>query len=134
MSKFEDLRADTPRLVVEFERGADGTEQFKWGIVGSLPRLTLIGYVGRVQAELQFRCALSCPQMALVIAWDDRRRAFSYFVHPDVPVDSLVGMLEVAKQSLVMSQLEAQLKAAQAGLHRPSGLIGVDGRPIMKRG
>ena len=125
MSSFiETVQADTPRLVVMFRRDGD-KEQFQWGMVGSMPILTLVGYIVRVQAELAFRSPDVCNQEALVIAWDSELRKFSWFVHPNIPIDSLVGMLDTIKSTILGSHMARQAAAQQL-------ILGPDGRP-MKR-
>lgn len=128
MSKFSEAMATNPsRLVVLFRHDECGQEQFTWGIVGTLPTITLIGYLTRVQAGLAHRWAeprQDCDQSALVVAWTDGK--FSWFVHPDIPVDSLVGMLDLIKAYLVDSKLAEQASAAQ------TGLVDKNGKPILR--
>lgn len=128
-TKFIDVvKQDTPRLVVTFGHEG-GHERFQWGIIGAMPILSLIGCVVRVQAELPLLepsdDRYDCPESALVIVWDGAR--FHWFVHRDIPADSLVGMLETIKLSIIGSNL-AQQQAAQG-----VGLVGPDGRPLMRR-
>lgn len=118
------MNQDTPRLVVEFTRPAPDQEQFKWGIVGKLPALTLVGFIVRVQAELAFRKPEECDKMALVVAWDAEENRFEYVVDPRIPIDSLVGMLETIKLSLIGI---AQVKDDKIGM------FGADGRPLNYR-
>jgi hypothetical protein len=121
MSKFtETVKQDTPRLVVMFRRDGDN-EMFQWGMVGEMPILTLVGYIIRVQAELFFRAAEECPEPALVIAWDVAARKFDWFVHQDIPVDSLVGMLETVK-TVILSTHMARQAANQQMILGPDGL------------
>jgi hypothetical protein len=116
---------DTPRLVVMFHRNPDGSEHFQWGIVGSMPILTLIGAVGRVQIELEaVKLESPCSQLALVIAWDDVECEVHYFTHPDIPTDPLCGMLETIKAALVGTRV-AQQRAAQL-------ILGPDGVPVKR--
>ncbi len=131
MSKFSDcVKNDTPRLVVMFHRPEPKQERFQWGMVGSLPILTCIGCIARVQVELPLiepdDDRYHCPQSALVIAWDAANQRFDWFVHPDIPVDSLVGMLETIKAALVNSQLAQQIRNNQVGI------VGPDGRPMQR--
>ncbi len=123
----ETVKEDTPRLVVMFKREGE-QERFQWGMVGGMPLLSLIGCVARVQAELPMLepgdTRYECPDSALVIAWDGKR--FDWYVHKDIPVDSLVGMLETIKAALVGSNAARQQAAQQVGL------VGPDGRPIRR--
>lgn len=122
MSKFEDnVKQDTPRLVVLFKR--DGkNETFNWGIVGAIPMLSLAGAVIHVQSELFSSAGEECPEPALVITWDDAQRVFDWYVHPSVPVEPLVGMLELIKNGII-SQIAKQPVLQQS-------ILGPDGRPI----
>ena len=135
MTKYaETVNQDTPRLVVEFASDGRGNEQYKWGMVGKMPALALLGYIVRVQAELAFRAAEECPESALVISWDAEAQKFSWFINPTVPVDPVVGMLEVVKAFLT-GQTRAQMQGNQSGLQgNQSGLLGPDGRPFLKLG
>lgn len=122
---FADIQHDTPRLVVMFKRDGEN-EMFQWGMVGAMPLITLIGYITRVQGELQFRNPEPCNQLALAIVWDQEDREFSWFVHPDIPVNSLIGMLETVKVTLLNSHMARQIGAQQVGL------LGPDGRPLRR--
>ena len=127
MNYEEVIATNPPRLVVLFQRGRDGGEQFQWGVVGGIPVLTMVGYIARVQADLIAggwvpECTHDVP--ALVIAWDAQHRELSHFVHPDIPTDSLVGMLEMVKSMLVASRM-GQHTAAQK-----VEILGPDGKPM----
>ena len=126
------VEQDTPRMVVAFQCNGD-KEMYRWGIVGTMPVLSLIGYIGRVQAELDRTCGQypparrECPEPALVVTWDDAQKQFDWFVHPSVPLDSLLGMLEIVKTALVATHMAH----AQAG---HAALVGPDGRPLVYNG
>ena len=126
MSKFFDtVKEDTPRLVVMYQRGPDGSELFQWGIVGNIPILTLIGAVVRVQTELAADAYhAECDQPALVIVWDAKEYEVHCFLHQDIPTEPLVGMLETIKAALVGSRL-AQHLAAQR-------ILGPDGSAVRR--
>ena len=126
MNKFE-IKQDTPRLIVEFKRSADGKEQFGWGMVGQMPMLTLIGAVARAQADLQFRTLDNIPHTALVIALDVDTGKFHSFTNPEIPVDSLIGMLESVKMTLVQAQMTQMQRQAELGI------VGPNGRPIPQK-
>lgn len=142
MSKFSEIvNNDTPRLVVMFRRPAPDQEQFQWGMIGKMPVITAVGYITRVQAELRLSDSdHNCDEMALVIAWhcptirnciDGTETKlppqFDYFVHPNIPVDSLVGMLETIKAALVGSSMAQQARNQQVGL------LDGTGNPIKRR-
>lgn len=129
LTKFTDLTQDTPRLVVMFKQDGD-EEQFQWGILGKMPILTLVGHIGRVQAELPLLepgdPRYDCPESALVIAWDEVDHKFTWFVHPSIPADSLAGMLEMIKATIVATKLARQVAAQQV-------ILGPDGQPARRR-
>ena len=129
MSRFNDVvRADTPRLVVMYRRDERGQEQFQWGMVGSMPLMTLIGYIVRVQGEMclaEPSDGRECPQPALVVAWDAPSGGFEWFVSPDMPTDATVGMLETGKVTLLGTHLARQAANQQV-------ILGPDGNPVRR--
>jgi len=119
MSKFaEIMKSSPPRLVVKYQR--NGGDRFEWGMVGELPVLTLIGAVTRIQSELPFRAVEECDESAFVIAWDGNKMV--YFIHPDIPIDPLIGMLDMIKTSLIGSRMAQSLPQVQ--------VLGPHGKPI----
>ncbi len=124
----EAMATNPPRLVILFQRGGDGAEHFQWGTEKVMPALSLIGAIIRVQAELPLLEPgderHDCNPSALVLAWDATTRTVQWFVNKDIPIEPLVGMLEVIKASLVGSRL-AQHAAAQQ-----MRIVGPDGQPI----
>lgn len=128
LKKFTDIVQDTPRLVIMFKRDGD-RELFQWGTVGDIPILTLIGYISRVQAELPLLEPgderRDCPESALVIVWDRENNRLNWFVHPDVPADSTVGMLELIKATIVGTHLARHVAAQQV-------ILGPDGQPARR--
>lgn len=129
MDDFSDIKQDTPRLVVEFHRDGD-REVFKWGIVGAMPAVTLIGCVARVQMDLLTvpgtlaqSCCNLCPESALVIVWDEELKEFDWFVHPDIPVNSLAGMLELVKTALIGMQATRMAAQQRPNILSPNGVI-----------
>jgi hypothetical protein len=130
MNNFtETMSTNPPRLVVMFQRGDDGSERFQWGVVGSIPILSVIGSIARVQADLVGGLWIQeCDneQPALVIAWDRVTRTLEYYLHPDIPTLPLVGMLETIKAMLVASRL-----GQQVGSQKIEGnVLGLDGKPM----
>lgn len=123
----ESVQQDTPRLVVVFQRDEQGNERFQWGTVGTMPVLTLLGYITRIQAELAFRSPPECGMSSLVIAWDAAERKIGYWVDPCIPIDPLVGMLETIKGVLVSSQ---SARTPPPIITPKRGLLGPDGRPM----
>lgn len=127
MSKFEEnVNQHTPRLVVTF-KSVRGNETFQWGIVGNIPMLTIIGAIARVQQEL-FTVLSSnmCPEPALVITWDEKERTTDWYIHSNVPLEPLAGMLELIKAGLVASHM-----ARGAAMASKGAILGPDGRPMM---
>ena len=126
MSNFtETVKHDTPRLVIMY-REVDGKEQYQWGVVGAIPIMNLIGAIVRFQAELPSHewPYEECPESALVITWNKESGKFDWFVHPDIPVDSLVGMLETVRMTIVNTHIARQAAAQQVRL------LGPDGQPF----
>lgn len=114
------------RLVVAYERVGTG-ETFNWGMAGEMPLMSLLGYITRVQSELAFRKPKECEYPALIITMNRETKEFDWSVHPDIPVDPLVGMLELIK-SVILTQHMAKQMGAQA-----SPLLGPDGKPMRGR-
>lgn len=128
MGAFAELiSADPPRLVVLYKRGSDGSANFQWGVVGSIPVLDLIGAVAAAEAVLAtgFAAMELCDQPAIVLAWDAASASVRAFAHPDIPRGPLVGMLEVVKEVLVASQVERMAP------HK-SSIVGPDGAPFRR--
>ena len=124
MRKFEDvMKPDTPRLVVLFKQEGE-KEMFQWGVVGQMPLLTLVGRLHAIQSELHFGTVKDCPESALVVIWDAEAKVFASFVHPSVPTDSLVGMLEAIKHSLVATHMTRSAGAKQIILGTNGRLVG----------
>lgn len=123
MSKFSDLTNETPRLVVRFVI-KNNVETFDWGIVGKAAPLSLVGAITRAQSELFVEPGEACPEPALVIAWVNNSPTSEWFVHPSIPLEPLVGMLEVIKQIIISAVGE------QVAKHT---ILGPDGYPIPRR-
>lgn len=125
MSNFAEVMADNPvRLVVEYQRQADGSDGFQWGIVGNVPIISLIGAISKVCHDLcvgEWSPDMDGTPPALVMVYDQRSREFTYFKHPDIPVDPLVGMLDVIKAMLVDSRLAQQHAAQKVPILGPDG-------------
>lgn len=121
MSLFTDtVKQDTPRLVVMYKCGDDGSPMFQWGIVGTMPLVTLIGSI--VEAQ-HIEWAEKCPEPAAVFAWDASKKEFTFFYHEDIPWTALVGMLEVIKITLISTHTARSMANQQV-------ILGPDGSPI----
>ena len=124
-----DIKQDTPRLVVEHQINDAGEDRFTWGVVGRMQIFSLIGFIVRVQSELiRHEADATSPNFdysgkALVIAHVSGE--FGYFVHPDIPTDPLVGMLESIKLTFAASQVQPAPNKID--------LFGADGRPMYRR-
>lgn len=134
MNTFAEIMASNPpRLVVLFRRGGDGGEQFQWGIVGSIPILTLIGHIHLAQTALVQEEGFMTPDpnaCAFILTWDAERRGMHHFLHPDIPEVPLAGMLETIKSALVMSRMGQMMAAQQT---RSPAILGPNGVPIDPR-
>lgn len=133
MTKFlEAWVKSIPRVVVQWEKGATpDKDKYSTTLQGGMPVSQLVGFLTRVQSELMFRRPDECDELALVVFFDPATMKMSWFVHPSVPVDPLIGTLEVLKATLVGNQLadiaKQQARAAQ------NGLVDQFGNPIARR-
>lgn len=123
----EVMKSNPPRLVVEYD---PASKNFRWGVVGTIPVLTLIGGVVGAQQQLigssHSYPINTCDQSALVITYGDETDTLECFVNTDIPTDPLVGMMEVVKTMLVNSRL-AQMAASNV-----SPIIGPNGHQIRR--
>ena len=113
------MSTNPPRLVVLYRQGEDGTQQFQWGMVGTVPVLTLIGSLVEAQARIRHDSVYKCEESAFVVAWEGDRP--SYWCHQDVPKTALLGMLETIKHSVVGGRLEQQAAAQRMQILGPDG-------------
>jgi hypothetical protein len=129
MSKYaEALRKNLPRMQVTYTQGETRDKDiYAWGIHTGIPTDQLIGYIVRIQAELSFRNPDKADDCALVIFFDPATRKMSWFVDPIIPIDVLVGTLELIKTILI------DTKIGQMAAQSATGLIGIDGKPITRR-
>ena len=118
MSKFQTaMSKQPPHVFVKYTRGeSKDLDQYGYGVVGSIPIGQLVGFIVRVQAELAFRNPEPCDDGLCVIAFDPATFKLSWFVDSKIPVDALVGILE-----LIKCQLNAQ-----------TGLVNSAGKPIIR--
>lgn len=129
MKYAEVMATNPPRVRVDYASAEDGSERFTWGIVGGMPGMSLIGAIAGVQSALIQVEPLAferCDDSSLVLVFLKDAPAgeqFVWFVHPGIPMEPLIGMLEVVKQSLVGAQM-AQMAASQ------SRILAADGGPI----
>lgn len=132
MSKFQQVMAkNPPHVAVKYVRGETREQdQYSYGVVGSMPLSQLIGFIVRVQAELAFRNPEPCVDNLCIIAFDPATNKMQWFVDSKIPVDALVGTLEMIKCVLVDSQMSSMMEAAQKRVQ--TGLVSSDGKPILR--
>jgi hypothetical protein len=127
----ETVKPDTPRLVVTYHRDERAQERFQWGVVGEIPILALLGAIARAQDGLLNHVPDGeCPERALVIAWNALHGECAWFVHPDVPVLPLVGMLGLVRATIEATHMARQAAAQQVPAQGLSRLLGPDGAPL----
>lgn len=134
MSKFENIMSKKPpHVFIKYNRGETPEKDgYAYGVTGSIPIAQLVGFIVRVQAELAFRNPDPCGDSLCVIAFDPQTRKMHWFVDSLIPVDALVGTLELIKCQLLDSQM-AHIALAQQK-QADTGLVASDGRPILKKG
>lgn len=120
--KFEEIEQETPRLVILFD-SKDGKDVFQWGLVGSMPIMSMLGAMVRIQHLVDFRAAKECPQKALVIVWDEANRQTDWFLHKDAPIEALIGMIEGVKLEILGAYLSRNKVNRQ-------NILGPDGNPM----
>ena len=113
----------------------DGDDAYQWGVVGNVPILSTLGALVRVQsAILHGGTWEQCPESALVIAWPlGASSPFNWYLHECVPVDTLVGMMELVKSVIINTHMARQAAAQQIVLASPGQsmpILGPDGFPV----
>lgn len=128
MSKFQQVMSkNPPHVFIKYDAEKC---TFAYGVVGKLPIAELIGYIVRVQAELAFRNPDKCDDSMCVVVFDPNTRKMCWFVDSCIPVDALVGTLELIKCTLVDSQMASMVQAAQQC--QQTGLVDLSGKPILR--
>ncbi len=119
-------------VIIFYDAAANGgSGGWRWTIQNAqIPIVKLIGYLVKLQGWLIYRKADKCDAPALVIEWDAAERELSYSVNDKLPVDELIGTLELFKAQLVDGQI-AQIMALQQKAQE-SPLLAADGRPARK--
>lgn len=124
------VKPTTPRLVFDYECEEGGKESLKWGMHGLVPTQLLIAAMIRAQVKLSegnmhTNWFERCPETKLVIAWPSmdptvnlpvpvKHHKLLWFLHPSVPMEPLLTMLEVAKSTILASMLMRQQQEQQA--------------------
>lgn len=117
------------KLIIRYVKGPTiDQDQYPWSVQGAMPITQLVGYITRVQAELAFRSPESCDEVACII--DYTAGLMTWCVHDSIPVDALVGALELVKAMLVGNQLAGMMQRAQQAAQ--TGLLDPSGKPIMR--
>lgn len=107
MSYQELLSRGLPRAQVQYTKGASIIQdQYQFGSLEGIPAPNLIGFVTRCQADLLFKSPPEGPPDMCLIFWDGE--TFHWFVDPNIPVDGLLGALEMLKQFVVLARLQPQ--------------------------
>lgn len=94
---------DIPNLTIKFDIAEGQPDSYGWSVSGAIPLMELIGYVGKVQRQLQEVGKERWEEIAeriLVIQWFAEHKKFGWYTHPDTPVNAMCGMLEMLKQTL----------------------------------
>lgn len=121
----------TPRVVILYRRNEYGTNEFDVQFLGERPMniVSLIGALSRIAAKLacdQPRNEIpSDGSVALIIRWVEERKETEWFLHKDVPVEPLIGIIEIVKQDMVAANAIMRQQSQQRG-----GIVGPDGRPV----
>lgn len=129
-SYSEAMKLATACVTVKYAKGPTREQdQYQWAINGRMPISKLVGFIVRVENELQFRDPEPCDEVALVITQSPDGE-LEWFTDKTIPVDELVGSLEMLKATLINSQLAALMATKK---EQPTGLIDPTGRPITRR-
>lgn len=121
----------TPRLEVRFNVDERGRDTYEWGMKPPFPVLNLLSAIVRLQHELQtnpgwaWQINNGCPEKKIVLAWIEGQKKFYWFAHQDTPVDGMVGMLEMIKQTIVATQVARRTASQQM-------ILGPDGNPMRR--
>ena len=132
ISYQEAVAQQLPRVTIGYRQGEGGArDQYTFNVGNGLPAPRLIGFITRVQAELVFKAVLPCEPATFAIVYDPRTGEMYWFCDPVIPVDDLVGWLEILKQTFVNHEM-CRLMAEQTKKQQ-SGLFGPDGQIIRRR-
>jgi hypothetical protein len=124
MDFAEVMKTNPPRLVILHQFGENKEDQFQWGIVGTIPILTLIGALTSAEVMIATEKTMQeCFKQAFVIAFD-RDNNPVYFVHPSIPKHSLLGMVSLIKATVIGGRI------AQQAANQRTTIVGVDGKPM----
>ena len=119
-----------PHLVVRFKLDANNDEQFEWGVTGGIPMMGLLGALCNAQVALSMGMhrqeGLKWHPGTFLLVWDADTRRFGLECDPDIPIEPIVGMIEVVKDTVKANIA----RSAQAQLAMQRVLVGIDGRPI----
>lgn len=126
MTPFAEIIQKCPTwLAIEYQVMSDGKERFSWKLVGSMPILTLLGVILKVQRELLIGNFIDPINEPLLVIAQDEGGDFDWWVNGDIPTYALAGFLETVKDTIKSPQSMA--KTQQQGI----SVLGPDGRPFM---
>jgi hypothetical protein len=120
----EAVQNNMSRLVIGYTR-VGSEDRFNWGVAGSCSVMSFIGALSCIhQRIVSSQSICSCEEQVLAIVVDNGK--FLNFLGDNIPLEPLLGMLEVVKSCLV----DACMANMQSG--RETGLVGVNGKPILR--
>lgn len=129
MTRYEEIvKPNTPVLVVRYR--IEDKELFEWEVIGSIPILSLIATMVKIQQKLnnclpwqlyRLENRLS-PNQELIITYNPADKSFDWFIGENVSFASMAGYLEIVKLSILTAPAVAKL-AAQQQIVRPSNRI-----------
>ncbi len=122
------LETSVACLMINYDKEPNGNERLDWKVIGKPPSLTTVGALTRVQFELVTYPSKLCDPVQLVMVWDGT--AYSWFVHPSIPKDVLIGMMEKVKLQILGTLMAHDATTAHKAPPK-NRIIGLDGRPIM---
>lgn len=129
MNFTECMESNPARLVILYQPQSNGDESFQWGVVGNIPVITLIGHIDGLQSDLNNREWIpeaDHPQPALVIAYDPTDKTLRHYMDHTIPIEPLVGMLEIIKGLLTTSRMAQHMGA------NLTPVLGPDGKPVRR--
>lgn len=126
MPKFdEDTMSNMPRLVIEYQRGPNNEDNFKWGMAGNINPLYLIGTLERIITTIN----TSRPdpssnrldlyedhyfdKQGLLVVYDENLRVFTWWIGKDIPADALVGMIVIIREIITGTVINQMATAQQ---------------------
>lgn len=115
MNKFQQIMAkNPPHVFIKYTRGETREQDtYTYSLKGQMPTAQLVGMLIRVQAELAFRNPEPCEDGLWILTFNPNTGKMDWFVDTKIPVDALVGTIEIIKCTLVDAQVASMVEAAQ---------------------